>query len=49
MLDDRLTHWDAVEACRHASQLVFIADDVFDRINDHGYLLPAQLTRDAVW
>ncbi|MFJ7218899.1 DNA ligase D [Amycolatopsis sp. NPDC098790] len=31
--------WDEVEACRHTAQLVFTADDVLARINDHGDLL----------
>ena len=32
--------WDEVEGCRHAAQLVFTAEDVLDRIADHGDLLP---------
>ncbi|KDN21917.1 DNA ligase D [Amycolatopsis rifamycinica] len=31
--------WDEVEACRHVTQLVFTADDVLDRVDDHGDLL----------
>ncbi len=31
--------WDEVETCRHASQLVFTADDVLDRVDEHGDLL----------
>ncbi|SED63413.1 bifunctional non-homologous end joining protein LigD [Amycolatopsis tolypomycina] len=31
--------WDEVEACRHASRRVFTADDVLDRVDDHGDLL----------
>jgi bifunctional non-homologous end joining protein LigD len=31
--------WHEVEACRHANQLVFTADEVLDRIDDQGDLL----------
>ncbi|WP_438938452.1 DNA ligase D [Amycolatopsis orientalis] len=31
--------WDEVRGCRRATQLVFTADDVLDRVNDHGDLL----------
>jgi bifunctional non-homologous end joining protein LigD len=31
--------WEEVEACRSAHELVFIADDVVDRVDDHGDLL----------
>lgn len=31
--------WDEVAACRHTSRLVFTAEDVLDRIDDHGDLL----------
>jgi bifunctional non-homologous end joining protein LigD len=30
--------WDEVRACRRAAQLVFTADDVLDRVADHGDL-----------
>jgi bifunctional non-homologous end joining protein LigD len=30
--------WDEVRACRHAARLVFTADDVLDRVDDHGDL-----------
>ncbi len=31
--------WDEVRACRRATQLVFTADDVLDRVDEHGDLL----------
>ncbi|WP_410646433.1 DNA ligase D [Amycolatopsis sp. cmx-4-54] len=31
--------WDEVRACRRPAQLVFTADDVLDRVNEHGDLL----------
>jgi bifunctional non-homologous end joining protein LigD len=31
--------WDEVRGCRHAGQLVFTADHVLDRVDDHGDLL----------
>jgi bifunctional non-homologous end joining protein LigD len=31
--------WDEVRVCRHAGQLVFTADHVLDRVDDHGDLL----------
>jgi bifunctional non-homologous end joining protein LigD len=31
--------WDEVAACRHPNDLVFTADEVLDRIDDHGDLL----------
>jgi bifunctional non-homologous end joining protein LigD len=30
--------WDEVRACRHAARLVFTAEDVLDRVDDHGDL-----------
>jgi bifunctional non-homologous end joining protein LigD len=31
--------WDEVAACRHPNDLVFTADEILDRIDDHGDLL----------
>jgi len=31
--------WDEVTSCRHVNQLAFTADDVLDRIDEHGDLL----------
>jgi bifunctional non-homologous end joining protein LigD len=31
--------WEEVRACRHVNRLTFTADDVLDRIEDHGDLL----------
>ncbi|MEU4520692.1 DNA ligase D [Amycolatopsis sp. NPDC024027] len=39
--------WDEVRACRHVNHLTFTADDVLDRIEDHGDLL-AGLAGDGV-
>jgi bifunctional non-homologous end joining protein LigD len=30
--------WEEVRACRHTGQLVFTADDVLDRVDEHGDL-----------
>ncbi|MPZ80760.1 MAG: DNA ligase D [Actinophytocola sp.] len=38
--------WDEVARCRHPNDLVFTADDVLDRIEDHGDLLAPLLTED---
>lgn len=31
--------WDEVRACRHVNHLTFTADDVLDRVGEHGDLL----------
>ena len=38
--------WAEVERCRHPNDLVFTAEDVLDRIEDHGDLLAPLLTGD---
>ena len=35
--------WDEVEACKHAGDLVFTADDVLARVAAHGDLFAATL------
>jgi bifunctional non-homologous end joining protein LigD len=39
--------WDEVRACRHAARLVFTADDVLDRVADHGDLFAGLATTRA--
>ncbi len=36
--------WDEVRACRHVTHLTFTADEVLDRIDDHGDLLAGLAT-----
>ncbi len=38
--------WDEVAACRHPNDLVFTADDVLDRVEEHGDLLAPLRTAD---
>ncbi|MBE1493380.1 bifunctional non-homologous end joining protein LigD [Amycolatopsis lexingtonensis] len=39
--------WDEVRACRHVSHLTFTADDVLDRVAEHGDLLAGLATERA--
>jgi len=38
--------WDEVERCRHAGDLTFTADDVLNRVTEHGDLLAPLLRRE---